>query len=175
MTAHSNKKIIFLMGRQRSGKDTTADYLTKYYGFKKVALADKLKEVAKDLFFMQGKDRDLLLKLGQKMRDIYPDVWLNYLWKTCVDKAPDDARILLSDVRFVNEYNFLTENGAIPIRIESHITKRMKREGFKECYETDPSENYLLSYPAECVLVNDYTLSSLYSQIDVMAEELLEL
>jgi len=56
------------------GKTTSAEYLVRKYGFVKLAFADKLKEIARDLFpeqFESGeKPRKLLQDLGIKMREI---------------------------------------------------------------------------------------------------------
>jgi hypothetical protein len=42
--------IIGLLGNNRSGKDTIADYLVKNYNFKKYAFADQIKRVSKEVF-----------------------------------------------------------------------------------------------------------------------------
>ncbi len=169
---YPSKTIIFLMGRQRSGKDTIANYLVEHYGFKKHALADKLYEIVRDLFDMTVKDRDLLLALGAKMREIDSDVWLKYLWKTHVENAPEGARIVISDVRFPNEYDFLTEKGVTSLRISADLLFRKKREGFRQKYESSPSENYLLPCPADWEVVNEFSLSQLYGQVDPIIHSL---
>jgi hypothetical protein len=52
MNAKQNCRPMFVgvMGLSGSGKDTIADYLVKNHEFIKIAFADKVKEVAKDLF-----------------------------------------------------------------------------------------------------------------------------
>jgi len=64
-------------------KTTSAEYLVRKYGFVKLAFADKLKEIACDLFpeqFESGeKPRKLLQDLGIKMREIDEDVWVKYV------------------------------------------------------------------------------------------------
>ena len=42
--------LIAISGRARSGKDTIANVLIKNFGFKRVAFADKLKEICSDVF-----------------------------------------------------------------------------------------------------------------------------
>ena len=70
---------IMLNGRGGAGKDIFADYLVDNYGFKKIAFADGIYEIAYKYFGMTIKDRDLLQKIGEKMREIDPLVWVNVL------------------------------------------------------------------------------------------------
>ena len=77
-----SKKLVFLTGKQRSGKDTVADMLVEHFGFHKVSLADKVKEVVRDLFKWRGRKRASLLRLAYSMRAIDEDVWVNYLLKS---------------------------------------------------------------------------------------------
>jgi hypothetical protein len=73
---------IAFFGPMVSGKTYCADILvhTKYY--KKVAFATKLKQIAKELYGVEGKagnDRTLLQTLGQDLRKYDTDVWVKYL------------------------------------------------------------------------------------------------
>ena len=74
---------IAFSGKMQVGKTTSATYLVRKYGFVKLAFADKLKEIARDLFpeqFESGeKPRKLLQDLGIKMREIDADVWVKYV------------------------------------------------------------------------------------------------
>ena len=56
-------------------------FVVKCVNYKKFSFADKLKEIAKDLFFMKEKNRNLLINIGQKMRDIDENIWVNYTIK----------------------------------------------------------------------------------------------
>lgn len=49
--------VVGISGKSQNGKDTIADYLVRYYGFKKVAFADPLKDA---LAAMLGINRALL-------------------------------------------------------------------------------------------------------------------
>ena len=42
--------IIGITGKAGAGKDTVADYLISHEGFKKIALADPIKRLVKDVF-----------------------------------------------------------------------------------------------------------------------------
>lgn len=98
-----------------SGKTFSANYFVQQ-GYKKIAFADKLKEIAEDLFDVTGKngsDRKLLQNLGQKMREINPNVWINYLLDTI--KYLETNHIypgyVLDDLRYENEAIALRKAG----------------------------------------------------------------
>jgi hypothetical protein len=60
--------IIGFLGQKRSGKDTICDYLVNKYKFKKVAFADKIKEVAEILFDLNEEEL-----FGYKKEEILDD------------------------------------------------------------------------------------------------------
>lgn len=113
--------ILALCGRSGSGKDTVADYISKRYGFIKVAFADALKihcatqyELPLDYFYDQRlKDtmapvsspipltpRDIMLKEALSLRAQHgQDVFANIILK----KMEDNKRYVISDLRFYNE------------------------------------------------------------------------
>ena len=65
---------IALVGNMRSGKDTFADVLINEKGYTKIAFADELKRICKELFpeqFRNGnKPREILQSVGKCMRSI---------------------------------------------------------------------------------------------------------
>ena len=71
---------IAIYGPMCSGKTTVAsiiqDYDTRYsiYSFGK-----KIKDLAIELFQMEGKNRSLLINIADKMREIDEDVWAKYI------------------------------------------------------------------------------------------------
>lgn len=118
--------IIGISGLAGSGKDTAANYLVDDHGFVRVALADKLKRVCKDIFDFSdeqlwgpssrrnapdkrypraGQDEFLtprfaLQTLGTEWaRSCYPDIW--------TDDALRTARILLSG----EDFHYDTQHG----------------------------------------------------------------
>jgi hypothetical protein len=102
--------IIGILGQSGSGKDTIADYLVKKYRFVKVALADPLKRICKEVYgfsdlqlwgppdmrnspdfrYPTGKGylspRVALQTLGTEWgRSLYLDTWINYGLKVADD------------------------------------------------------------------------------------------
>lgn len=174
--SENEKIIVFLSGKQRAGKDTAADYLKQYYGFRKYSLADGVREIARTYFGMQEKDRGLLIKIGLAMREIDPDVWIKYLWKEVTWQfvneevawqfADEVDRIVIPDVRFPNEFAFFKEQGGIGIRIVANPEIRALRQGYDAQYENDVTEKYLENEIFDYCVYNNGGPGSLYNQLD---------
>jgi len=141
-----NKKIIGLCGFIGSGKDTAADYLVNFHGFKRESFASSLKDAVSAVF---NWDRELLegrtneARIWREQRD---DWWSNRLnmnitprwilqyWGTEVCRkgfhndiwianlenklSMSKDNIVISDCRFSNEIQSLKEQGAKIIWIQ---------------------------------------------------------
>lgn len=114
---------IAINGRGGSGKDVLADYLVTKYGYKKIAFADPIYEIARKYFGMTTKDRELLQYIGQKFREIRSTIWVDYAMKLsgCFDK------VVISDLRQANEYSICLKNYFVPFRISADLEKRIDR------------------------------------------------
>lgn len=163
---------IFLMGKQRAGKDTTADILVRKYGFKKYALAEGVYEVAQKFFGMKEKDRRLLIDIGEKMREIKPTVWTEYTWGRILKDNPD--RVVISDVRLRVEYVYLKKLGFIPVYIHAPQYIRAKRPGYNPGFENHRTESELEPTDGKYIINNVYTLEMLEENIDLLIEQLLK-
>ena len=133
--------IIGITGTKGAGKDTLASSLIRMGGkrgvdVRRVAFADKLKEICADLFGlthlqlhgdMASKEaidarwgmsaREILQKMGTEVgRSVHPDVWIRYVMRQIEDHP--DAIWVISDVRFENEAAAIREVGGIIVRIE---------------------------------------------------------
>lgn len=162
-------KIAFI-GRMGDGKTTAATYLMNHYHFSKFALADKLKEIARDLFNMQGKDRLLLQKLGtDAIRNVFPDAWVNYLVREIDDSRP--FRVVVDDVRFLNEAEILRNKGFILVRVER--TTAREAVGINDINTTQHSSETELSQIIPDVTIKAKDLSELKIGLRLMMERLL--
>ena len=66
---------IAITGKMCYGKTTIANLIKSMIDeYEIFSFGKKVKEIAKDLFNMQTKDRTLLTSIGTKMREIDPDV-----------------------------------------------------------------------------------------------------
>ena len=115
---------IAITGKMCSGKSTIANMITQIdNSFIKIAFADKIKELAIDLFNMETKDRDLLINIGTKFREIDRDVWINYVIK----KTSDNKNYILDDLRFQNELDILVKHGWIIIDLDVLYVDQISR------------------------------------------------
>jgi len=112
-------------GKMRSGKDTLADRLVERYGFRRYAFADRLKEVARELFGMPpgAKNRHLLVELGRKMCEIDKLVWVNHV----LGQMPLRCDVVISDLRFRYEYLALKAFDFVMVRVDSDEDARLRR------------------------------------------------
>lgn len=153
--------IIGVCGFIGSGKDTIADYLTNFHGFRRESFANTLKDAVSVVF---GWDRTLLegrTKAAREWREV-PDEWWskrlgmtitprfilqNWGTEVCRKGFHDDIwiaslenklrnmkdDIVISDCRFPNEIKSIREAGGIVIRV--------KRGPEPEWYEAAESVN----------------------------------
>ena len=149
---------IAISGKMCSGKSFCSNMIiNKYPYFKKYSLAGKLKEVAHDLFFdrVAGagacagagagagacagvggennekrlfKNRELYVSLGQHMKEIDRDVWVNHVLR----ETRNVRFAVVDDLRFKNEMDTLKTNGWKMVRINVSKDKQLKR--LKETY-----------------------------------------
>ena len=97
---------IAIYGPMCSGKTTVANILQetdKRYSI--YSFGQKIKDIAKELFQMEGKDRSLLLNIADKMREIDEDVWAKYI----IRQTDKNDYCIIDDLRFQNELKYLTD------------------------------------------------------------------
>lgn len=120
--------IIAFSGKRGVGKTLAADFLVEHHGFKKMSFAQRLKEVAEDLFpgitkapkekpfkSYDWTPRDFMIRLGQFMRYWEPDYWVKTM-----DLEHKRGKIVIDDLRFKNEAEYLKSFNAKLVRIERY-------------------------------------------------------
>lgn len=139
--------IIGLMGGISSGKDTAAAALESI-GYQRRAFADRLKEVVAELWNLtdwqvqtqEGKAspvpllgpddrlltvRDLLEDTGENLRQVHPNVWVDYVFRS-IERQGEIAstyhgrppRFVIPDVRYPNEVERIRAHGGVVWRVE---------------------------------------------------------
>ncbi len=171
-------RFIGLNGYARSGKDTVAAFLVAEYGYRRIAFADRLRNLVVALFpsvaeslndaggdWDKAKEdpevRRMLQGVGVAARThVGPDVWIT----AALSSVRDDERIVVSDMRFVNEADALAARGAALLRIERPCTKPIN---------SHVSETALDRYDGfHAVLVNDATIEELHDRVRTALSEM---
>lgn len=127
--------LIGLIGYKQSGKDTFADYLVCHHNFKKEAFAEPVKEVCRIMFHLKYEQmndpilketiderwgispRQMMQKVGT---DTIRHAWGDDFWIKNMGMRVgnhNDNSIVVSDVRFPNEAQWVKDNGGVLIRI----------------------------------------------------------
>ena len=122
---------IAITGKMCSGKTTLSNYLCEIEPkFQVFSFGKKVKQVASDLFDMDPsvKDRSLLTTIGQKMREIDPDVWVNYV----INQCKDIEYCLIDDLRYQNEYEALAKDNWKIIQLT--ISDDLQEQRIKHIY-----------------------------------------
>lgn len=130
--------IIGLAGYKGSGKSTASKYLVDKYGYKELAFAEPLKEICRILFsfndeqlygskkekiddFWLQSPRKIFQFIGtelfrDRIGEILPFIedrfWISVLKRKILsiveESGTDDVKLVISDIRFLNEYLFIS-------------------------------------------------------------------
>lgn len=152
---------LVLCGPQRVGKDTVAAYLAERYGARRYALADPIYDVARRVFGMVEKDRDLLIRIGQALRALDPLVFCKHVARRITEDAP--AFAVVTDVRMPHEVEFFAAAGYHRLRLTAPPEVRQTRGGFAASAVGDATEQELNVDP---VVENRGSLDALYLAVE---------
>ena len=122
---------IAITGKMGSGKSFVANKLVQNYGFVQLSFAERVKELACELFNMQGKNRSLLIDLATKMRSIDRDVWI----RSMLVKCEKHSNVVVDDLRLNNEYHTLKQLGWYLVKINIDENKRHEQLRSKYGYD----------------------------------------
>lgn len=180
---------IALCGYKRSGKDTISDYLIEKHGFIKYSFAEPVKKIAKVLFCLTDKQlnsdykeikderwglspREIMQRLGTEfgqyqIYNLFPELkdkikerelWLES-FKLFLEENKD-KKIVIADLRFKHEYDFL----------KSYHFNIIKVERNKNLLDSHPSENEYKHFKPDFVISNNKSKTELYVEIDTIID-----
>ena len=174
-------RVVAICGYKRSGKDTIADFLVERHGYKKIQIAKGLKSMVKTLFdfsdaqletdskdtvderwditprcAMQFFGTDIMQHEIQKiMPGIGRNFWIRKITAT-LHHAPSHERYVISDMRFMHEYEALQEFHPYVIKVSNPNVL---------CEDAHCSETEFARIPYNLEILNDDSLAALYSKI----------
>jgi len=178
--------IIGLSGYAQTGKDTVAGHLIANYGYRRVAFADPIREALyrlnpvvpvgefssthlaqavnglgwEETKRLSPETRRLLQVMGTEVgREMFgPDFWVNQ----AMGNAGKFDKIVLTDVRYPNEYRAIKNRGGILIRIVKPGTGAVNEH---------ESETALDNFSFDATIVNDGSIYELSQKIDSLMKE----
>lgn len=169
--------IVGVCGFKGHGKDTAAMILQQKYGFTRLSFADGVKKVVSEILHVplwwlhdpvkkeemhepSGKTLRLWMQLiGTEVgRSVWSNAWVNW-WKGEVE-ALDLHRVVVTDMRFFNEFNAITEGewDAMTMRIMNPI------RGVPD--DAHESERYALQLPVNTEVINDGSINQLWERTE---------
>lgn len=171
---------IGLFGKMASGKSLVAQHLVDEYGFVELAFAARLKQICSEMFGFDVAKKDergrlILQQFAQHMREIDASVWVRYI----MQQIPPQGNVVISDMRFPNEYWQLTQMGFATVRMimDRETQERMVAKsypGLPLVLLDDYSETALDDKPFDYSINNStgYSLDNVYAQVDDMVGRL---
>lgn len=126
---------IAICGSICSGKTTISNLLKKKYNLELYSFGYNVKKYCELFFNMKYKNRKLIQDFAEKIKEIDENVWINLLDKQINNKD----NIIIDDLRFENEFNYLKKNNFIIIKL--NIDKETQLKRIKKLYKDQYNEH----------------------------------
>lgn len=182
------RNIIGICGKKFNGKDTIGAYLINKYGYEKLSFAEPLKTLCKNMFefndeqvngnqkeivdeFWKITPRQLMQFIGtdlfrKQMVNIIPSINEENIWIKCLElkikkkiQQNSNIKIVITDVRFQNEINFIKSlNNSEIWKVEK------KSQEYNDEHESE--KNIDLLQNIDITIMNNDSINDLYYNID---------
>src|SRR6266581_4222858 len=156
-----------LLGKAGAGKTSLAQHWVKKYKFGRLSFAAQVRQVTQDLYLPETREN--LQMVGQGMRSLIgKDVWVQIMAKKL--KAWKGCRVVIDDVRYMNEVEFLQSQRFLLLTIRRPEEDRLNaRPEMRESkYAEHPSENEWMD--AKTIMISASNLDDLYREADAWLE-----
>ena len=201
------RMLLGLSGLIGSGKDTAASYLEQHHGFQQMSFASSLKDCVSAVFgwerdLLEGKTQES--RVFRETVDLWWSKRLNLpsltprwvlqnwgtelfryhfhdsIWVYSLEKKIHSSigKIVVTDCRFLNEFQMLKDNGALMVRIqrgkdpEWFSLARTNREHVKQLFPSvHESEYEWASCEFDVVIKNDNGLPELYETLTNLIQD----
>jgi dephospho-CoA kinase len=173
--------LIGICGKAGAGKDTIGDYLVKKHNFKKIALADPIKRLVKDVFVLDDNTvydrverekeldnwkgwsvRKLLQFIGTELfrNNIDDSIWVKSLWYRI--KSDSSNNYVVTDIRFPNELQYFKDNA----KEGEFLCIKVIREGCNGNVGLAGHASEAHDLKGDIELINDGSMEDLYEKVD---------
>lgn len=174
-----SKKLIAFIGFAKSGKDFASDYIIdnpnefKNLKFKRIAFADKLKEVyceehnitREELEINKPAHRNGLIEMGEGKRKISPTYWIDLIKE---DVLSSEDNIIITDLRRITEVDFLInlKNDGWDVKIVYVIRPKANKGIFEADKDTALTILYTQFHELQDVIItNNGTIEEYFKKL----------
>jgi len=187
--------IIAICGYKRCGKDVISQYIVDKYGYTKLAFADPLKNIVKSIFDFNdiqvgideknciGNEKDTIDDkwgisprqalqffgteiLQYKIQELLPNINKNFLANKLYNKIENDKNYVISDLRFIHEYEKLKELNMSNLFIIRIVRPSNSIYNNKDTIDNHISEQEFLNIPYDTEIVNDSSIEEYFLKYD---------
>jgi hypothetical protein len=178
-------KLIGLIGKRRSGKDTVAIYLHDNHEYEHKKFAQPMKDAIEILFNFKKDQLESSLKdeidpiwnieprkimqlmgtefLQYELNKIIPNLGNNFAVKRLFMNNTNN-KIVISDVRFIHEVKAIKERGGILIKI-------VRESIFDKDIDNHISEQGVDDLEYDYLIINDGSIKDLYDKIEIIMQK----
>lgn len=169
--------IIGISGKMATGKDTLGLYLNEKVRSNRTAFAKELKNTVRRLFNVDPYEktpyvRMLLQRVGVAMREIDPDVWVNFVMREAEhDLANGADAMIVTDLRFPNELEAVKNAGGITVKVfvEHGIRMQRLRTLYPGTAEDDSKLNHISETALDDALFDFYVETNTHNDMKANA------